>query len=170
VPATLAATTLHTPRFAPLAALTLTSARATRLDFATQQNLALVIEPHAPGLFRLRVGASSQLADDKPLAPRARAHQELLLARSDAVIEATLTALPGAKTSWRVTQGDVHLDLHGQPKQAARLALYRGETCLLALHTLACDAAVVATGCRRTVVRFGRDPRPSEPSWRNHRV
>jgi len=43
VPAALAATSLNAPRFAPLAALTQTSARATRLDFAAYHN-----RPSAP--------------------------------------------------------------------------------------------------------------------------
>jgi len=57
----------------PLAALTLASARTTRLDFAAKNGLALVIEPHAPGLFRLRAGLATQLAEDKALSARARA-------------------------------------------------------------------------------------------------
>jgi len=138
------ATTLHSPRFTPLAALTLAAARATRLDFVTQNELALVIEPHAPGLYRLRAGLASQLAEDKPLSPRARAHQELLLARHEAVGEATLASLPDTKTSWRVTQGEAHLDVHGQPAQTARLALYRGETCLLTLTTLSYQGTTAA--------------------------
>jgi len=127
----------------PLAALTLASARATRLDFVTKNGLALVIEPHAPGLFRLRAGLASQLAEDKPASPRARAREELLLARHEAVGEATVASKPETKTSWRITQGEMHLDVHGQPAQSVpqsvRLALHHGESCLLALTTLACQ-------------------------------
>jgi len=139
VPATSVTKTLHAPRFAPLAALTLASAHATRLDFVTKHGLALVVEPHAPGVFRLRAGAAAQWVEDKPLPPRDRVHQELLLARHNAVGEATLASLPEAKAGWRVTQGEVHLDIYGQPAQPVRLALYRGDVCLLALDTLVCD-------------------------------
>jgi len=135
-PAKLAAASLSFPRFAPLAALTLASARATRLDFVTKTGLALVVEPHAPGVFRLRAGPAAQLAEDKPVSIRARVHQDLLLARSDAVGEASIASLSDVKTSWRVTQGEVHLDVHGQ---SARLTLTWGETPVLALDTLACD-------------------------------
>ena len=129
----------------PLETLALRSSRTSRIEFDTLDGLRLVVEPHAPGVFRVRCGLVTQLAEDKALSGRARAHQEMLLAREEAVGEATVETLShGAHPVWRVVQGDVTLEISSHPVQ---LALYRGGTCVLAsdvsqdLPALACDDA-----------------------------
>ncbi|WP_032972116.1 glycoside hydrolase family 31 protein [Bordetella hinzii] len=105
----------------------LLTSRSSRIDFDAGGGLHLVVEAHAPGVFRLRGGEASLLTDDKPGA-RARAVAEMLLARQEAVGEATIAPRDDAQ-GWRITQGDVSLELRTDP---LRLALYRGETEVLA--------------------------------------
>ncbi|AZY50216.1 glycoside hydrolase family 31 protein [Bordetella avium] len=100
----------------------LLTSRPTRIDFDAGDGLHLVLEAHAPGVFRLRCGQAGLLTDDKPGA-RARAVAEMLLARQEAVGEATITPREGAD-GWRITQGDVSLDLSTDP---LRVTLYRGD-------------------------------------------
>ena len=132
----------------PIDTLVLKSSRPARLDFTVQEGLGLVVEPHAPGLFRLRFGPVAQLADDKPQTMRARALQEMLLARNEAVCEATVEPLPDGATGWQVTQGDTTLEIRCQP---LRITLIRGEARVVAsaeqagVPAFACDAADAPT-------------------------
>jgi len=125
----------------PIETIALKSARPARVDFVTPDGLSLVVEPHAPGLFRLRFGPTEQLAEDKTLSLRARAHQDMLLARNEAVCEAVVEVLPNDAQGWRITQGDVTLEIRCQP---LRLAMCRGETRVL---TSGDDAVSPALGC-----------------------
>jgi len=128
-----------------LETLALRSSRTSRIEFDALDGLRMVVEPHAPGVFRVRCGPATQLAEDKPLSGRARAHQEMLLAREEAVGEAMVETLSGgAHPGWRIVQGDAVLEISSHPVQ---LALYRNGTCVLAsdvsqdLPALACDDA-----------------------------
>jgi len=125
----------------PIDTLVLKSARPARLDFATPDGLSLVVEPHAPGLFRLRCSLAAQLAEDKVPSPRARAHQEMLLARNEAVCEAVVEPFPDGAEGWRITQGDTTLEIRCQP---LRIALYRGESRALVSGDAVMSSAV---GC-----------------------
>ncbi|AUL48333.1 glycosyl hydrolase [Bordetella trematum] len=106
----------------PLDTIELLTSRPSRIDFDAGDGLHLVVEAHAPGVFRLRCGEASQLTDDRPSA-RARATAEMLLARQEAVGEATLAPFDTAD-GWGITQGDVSLELRTDP---LRLVLRRGE-------------------------------------------
>jgi len=104
----------------------LTTSRSSRFDFDAGEGMRLVIEAHSPGVFRIRCGATPVVNDDKPGA-RARAIGEMLLARDEAVGEATLAPMDNAD-GWRITQGDVVLQVENHP---VRLSLFKGETCVL---------------------------------------
>lgn len=101
----------------------LLTSRPSRIDFDAGDGLHLVVEAHAPGVFRLRFGEASLLNDDKPGA-RARAVAEMLLARQEAVGESTISPRDDGD-GWRIAQGDVTLEVRSNP---VRVALYRGET------------------------------------------
>ena len=101
----------------------LLNARPSRVDFDAGDGLRLVVEAHAPGVFRLRCAAASALADDR-LAPRAKAVAEMLLARFEAVGEATLIPLEEGD-GWRISQGDTALEVRNDP---VRFSLFRAET------------------------------------------
>nr|WP_249204750.1 TIM-barrel domain-containing protein [Achromobacter sp. Marseille-Q0513] len=98
------------------------TSRPSRIDFDAGDGLHLVVEAHAPGVFRLRFGEASLLNDDKPGA-RARAVAEMLLARQEAVGESTISPRDDGD-GWRIAQGDVTLEVRSNP---VRVALYRGE-------------------------------------------
>jgi alpha-D-xyloside xylohydrolase len=100
----------------------LLTARPSRIDFDAGDGLRLVVEAHAPNTFRLRFGSAHQFADDKPTA-RARAVAEMLLARQEAVGEATVAPL-GDAAGWRITQGDASLEVHSDPLS---VVLFKGE-------------------------------------------
>lgn len=100
----------------------LLTSRPSRVDFDAGDGLHLVVEAHAPGVFRLRFGEASLLNDDKPGA-RARAVAEMLLARQEAVGESTISPRDDGD-GWRIAQGDVTLEVRSNP---VRVALYRGE-------------------------------------------
>ncbi|OZI46976.1 glycoside hydrolase family 31 protein [Bordetella genomosp. 5] len=104
----------------------LLTSRPSRNDFDAGDGLRLVIEAHAPGVFRLRCALTPHFNEDKPSA-RARALSEMLLAREEAVGEATLAPRDDA-SGWRITQGDVSLEILTNP---VRVVLWRGETQVL---------------------------------------
>ncbi|SUW53355.1 glycoside hydrolase [Bordetella holmesii] len=109
-----------------LDSIELLTSRPSRIDFDAGGGLHMVVEAHAPGVFRLRCGAAGLLTDERPSA-RARAVAEMLLARQEAVGEATIAPRDDAQ-GWRITQGDVALELRTDPLQ---LTLYRGEADVL---------------------------------------
>lgn len=100
----------------------LLTSRPSRIDFDAGDGLHLVVEAHAPGVFRLRCGEASLLTDEKPTT-RARAVAEMLLARQEAAGESTIAPREGGD-GWRITQGDVALEIQSDP---VRVALFRGE-------------------------------------------
>lgn len=105
----------------------LLTARPSRIDFDAGDGLRLVVEAHAPGLFRLRFG-TAQLFTDEKLSPRGKAIAEMLLARQEAVGEATVAPLDNA-AGWRISQGDTALEVRTAP---VSVALFRGDTQVLA--------------------------------------
>ncbi|WP_459616984.1 glycoside hydrolase family 31 protein [Bordetella sp. 2513F-2] len=110
----------------------LLTSRPSRIDFDAGDGLHLVVEAHAPGVFRLRCGEAALLADDKA-GPRARAVAEMLLARQEAVGEATVAPRDDGG-GWRIVQGDVVLELLSDP---VRITLTRGDHVVLSSHVSA---------------------------------
>ncbi|ANN68322.1 glycoside hydrolase family 31 protein [Bordetella bronchialis] len=104
-----------------LESIELLTARPSRIDFDTGDGLRFVVEPHAPGVFRIRCGQPHALADEKP-SPREKAIAEMLLARQEAVGEATI--VPRDAGGWRIVQGDTALEVLTDP---VRIALFKGD-------------------------------------------
>ncbi len=109
-----------------LDAVELLTSRSSRIDFDAGEGLRLIVEAHSPGVFRLRCAMAAVVNDEKP-STRARALAEMLLARDEAVGEATVTPLDNAQ-GWQITQGDIVLQLESSP---LRFSLMRGDTLLL---------------------------------------
>jgi alpha-D-xyloside xylohydrolase len=105
----------------------LLTTRPSRIDFDAGDGLRLVVEAHAPGVYRLRCGSAAALADEKPTM-REKAIAEMLLARQEAVGEAVTAPLDGSD-GWRITQGDTSLEVRTDP---VRIALFRGDLQVLA--------------------------------------
>src|SRR5690606_28813705 len=115
-------------RYQRLESLTPVSSTPSTYRFKTDQNLDVLVEASAPGVFRLCVGGPR--ATEKPLSTSAARVVALhdLLARDEAVGEAEQSALPGGEPGGRLAQGDMVLELRAEP---LRLGLYRGEQCVL---------------------------------------
>ncbi|WP_414599317.1 glycoside hydrolase family 31 protein [Achromobacter sp. F4_2707] len=112
----------------PLTHLEFTHANSVRAEFAfPDAGLALHVEAHAPGVYRIRCAPSNILAtrEEKPTA-RQKAHAEMLLARDEPVGELATSSVLGAN-GWRLEQGDVVLEIALEP---LRFTLYRGESCV----------------------------------------
>jgi alpha-glucosidase (family GH31 glycosyl hydrolase) len=109
-----------------LESIELSTARPSRIDFDTGEGLRLVVEAHAPGVYRIRCGYPQALSEEKPT-PREKAIAEMLLARQEAVGEATVTDRDGG--GWRIVQGDTALELLTDP---VRIVLMRGDKQVLA--------------------------------------
>ena len=98
-----------------LETLKLVDTLPTRVAFDVGASLSLIVEPHAPGVFRLRCGRPEALVADIAPGARARVHAEVLLARPEAIGEATFAALPSPATGWCMAQGDVTLEVTTKP-------------------------------------------------------
>ena len=98
-----------------LDSLKLVDTLPTKLVFDAGAGFRLAVEPHAPGVFRIRCGRPEAVAADILPGARARAHAEVLLARPEAIGEALLEPLKGALKGWRLVQGDVSLDISVNP-------------------------------------------------------
>jgi alpha-glucosidase (family GH31 glycosyl hydrolase) len=109
-----------------LESIELLTARPSRIDFDTGVGLRFVVEAHAPGVFRIRCASAHALADDKP-SSREKAIAEMLLARQEAVGEATVA--PRDDGGWRIVQGDTALEILTDP---VRIVLFKGDTQVLA--------------------------------------
>lgn len=127
-------------RYQRLESLTPVSSTSSTYRFKTDQSLDFLVEASAPGVFRLCVGGPR--ATEKPLSTSAARVAALhdLLARDEAVGEAEQAALPTGEPGVRLAQGDMVLELRAEP---LRLALYRGEQCVLRSSV---DAALPALG------------------------
>ncbi|ARP85634.1 glycoside hydrolase family 31 protein [Bordetella genomosp. 9] len=109
-----------------LESIELSTARPSRIDFDTGDGLRFVVEAHAPGVYRIRCGFPQTLSEDKP-SLREKAVAEMLLARQEAVGEATVTPREGG--GWRIVQGETALEVLTDP---VRIALYKGDKQVLA--------------------------------------
>ncbi len=89
-----------------------TSASKIRIDTGASFNIA--IEPHAPGTFRIRVGAASMLASEPVLTGRDRVHADALLIRNESIGEAQVQCLLG-QAGWLLSQGDLYLQVDRDP-------------------------------------------------------
>ncbi|MDN3988792.1 glycoside hydrolase family 31 protein [Zwartia vadi] len=105
-----------------LESLKLVDTLPSRIVFDAGAGMKLVVEPHAPGVFRIRCGLPEAVAADILPGVRARAHAEVLLARPEAIGEAILEPLSGPAKGWRLVQGDTALDITINP---FRLQLHR---------------------------------------------
>lgn len=89
-----------------LDSLKLIQSNPAKTVFDAGAGFKLVVEPHAPGVFRIRLGATDMVAHDMPASGRAKAHAEMLIARGEAISEAeTREATSGS--CWEICQGDV---------------------------------------------------------------
>ncbi|HTJ99532.1 MAG TPA: glycoside hydrolase family 31 protein, partial [Bordetella sp.] len=104
-----------------LESIELLTARPSRIDFDTGDGLRFVVEAHAPGVYRIRCGLPHALVDEKP-SPREKAIAEMLLARQEAVGEATIAPRDGG--GWRIVQGETALEVLTDP---VRVALFKGD-------------------------------------------
>lgn len=97
--------------------ISLISSKSACVDFSfVETDYALRVEAHAPGVFRLRVLAVDKLNNEK-LSTRAKVHQEMLLAREEAVSEMELATLPD-DVGWSLAQGETTLLLYRSPFKA----------------------------------------------------
>lgn len=105
------------------------NATSVRADFSlSQAGLALQIDAHAPGVYRVRCAPPDTLAarEEKPTA-RQKALAEMLLARDEPVGEMAASSVVGGG-GWRLEQGEIVLEVASNP---LRFALYRGDRCVL---------------------------------------
>jgi alpha-D-xyloside xylohydrolase len=98
-----------------LETLKLVDSLPSRVVFDAGAGMKLVVEPHAPGVFRIRCGLPEAVAADILPGVRARAHADVLLARPEAIGEAILEPLTGGVKGWRLVQGDTVLDISVNP-------------------------------------------------------
>ena len=89
----------------------------TKASFDVGGGFRLAVEPHAPGVYRIRCGRPEALATDILPGGRGRAHAEVLLARPEAIGESVLEPLTGEIKGWQLTQGDSTLELQSHPFQ-----------------------------------------------------
>ena len=89
----------------------------TKASFDVGGGFRLAVEPHAPGVYRIRCGRPEALAADVLPGGRGRAHAEVLLARPEAIGESVLEPLTGEVKGWQLTQGDSTLELQSNPFQ-----------------------------------------------------
>ncbi|PRZ00752.1 alpha-glucosidase (family GH31 glycosyl hydrolase) [Jezberella montanilacus] len=98
-----------------LDSLKLSDTLPTKVGFDLGSGLKLVVEPHAPGVFRVRVGKAESVAGDILPGTRAKVHADYLLARPEAVSEMQVEPLENTTTGWRLTQGEVSIELTSRP-------------------------------------------------------
>ncbi len=113
----------------PLTHLEFTNATSARAEFSLPEaGLALQVEAHAPGVYRVRCAPPDILLarEEKPSA-RQKAYAEMLLAREESVGEMATSSAVGTE-GWRLEQGEIALEIMADP---LRFALYRGDRCVL---------------------------------------
>jgi len=110
-----------------LEALKLVQSSASKVIFEAGDGFRLVIEPHAPGTYRMRLGLADAVLHDAPSSGRAKVHAELLVARPEAISEATCEELPG-KAGWVMRQGEVCLTV---AKQSFGISVSKNDQTLL---------------------------------------
>ena len=90
--------------------LNLVDAHASRVNFQSGQDTVMVVEPHAPGVFRIRCGKPESVAGHFPPGSRAKLYAEALMARPEPIGEAMVESLDG-QAGWRIVQGEVEMML-----------------------------------------------------------
>lgn len=110
-----------------LDSLKLVQSHPAKVVFDAGEGFRLVIEPHAPGVFRIRLGLADALAHDLPTTGRAKVHAGMLIARGEAISEAE-TVETDDQSAWSISQGDVTLKVG---KQAFCLDLIRNDQLLV---------------------------------------
>ena len=84
-------------------------------DFQTAKaDQILRVEAHSPGVFRIRLGALSDIQPER-VSLRVQQYAEMLLAREDAVGEFALEEGIATDDGWRLEQGDCTLELKHTP-------------------------------------------------------
>lgn len=111
-----------------LASLKLVETTTSRVRIDAGATFNIVIEPHAPNTFRVRIGSESELASESVLTGRARVHADALLVRNESIAEAQLLYLID-QSGWLLSQGDVSLQIDNDP---FCLKLLKGDQVLLA--------------------------------------
>src|SRR5690606_9095134 len=114
---------LQRSRYRSLGQLAHVSSNPTTVRFETEQGWPVVVEAHAPGVFRISVVPTGTAATDRVT--------ELanLLARTEAIGEATTESAPGC---WKIQQGEDILEIYSQPM---RFVLHRQGNPVLAAGT-----------------------------------
>ncbi|MEI8399952.1 MAG: glycoside hydrolase family 31 protein, partial [Alcaligenaceae bacterium] len=110
----------------------------TKASFDVGGGFRMAVEPHAPGVYRIRCGRPETLVADILPGGRGRAHAEVLLARPEAIGESVLEPLTGEVKGWQLTQGDSTLELQSSPFQ---LILKRHGKALLVLSAAGIQGA-----------------------------
>lgn len=113
-----------------LETLKLVDTLPTKVVFDVGGGKTLVVEPHAPGVFRIRCGRPEAVAADILPGARARVHADVLLARPEAIGEWAVEPVTSPVKGWRMAQGDVTLDVTTGPFD---LCLQRQGTTVLTL-------------------------------------
>ena len=91
--------------------LKLVDAHASRVNFLSGQECMLVVEPHAPGVFRIRCGKPESVAGHFPAGARAKFYADALMGRPEPIGEAIVEALDG-QIGWRILQGEIAMVVH----------------------------------------------------------
>jgi len=115
--------TLQRSRYRSLGQLAHVSSNSTTVRFETEQGWPLVVEAHAPGVFRITVVPTGTAATDRA------ADLASLLARPEAIGEATTESDSGC---WKIQQGDDVLEIYSQPM---RFVLHRQGNIVLSAGT-----------------------------------
>jgi len=120
-----------------LTSLQFRSVKSTLADFTVEgADLQFQVEASAPGVYRLRCAPAGRLHDEKR-GVRDKARAEMLVARPEPVGEMSMCSLTSQR-GWRLEQGDTALEITQSP---LRLALHRGEHCVLRMDLSAGPAA-----------------------------
>jgi len=112
-----------------LDSLKLIQSNLAKASFEVGGGYKLVVEPHAPGAFRIRLGPAEAVAHDLPSAGRAKVRAEMLIARGEAISEAETRVCDDGQF-WEVCQGETILQVG---KRAFALKIVRGEEVLFEL-------------------------------------
>ncbi len=120
-------------RYTRLASLSQRAVNGPSIHFTTDQGWPLLVEAHAPGVFRIRVDTTAE-GTAVPRASRPSSQRYELLARDEAVGEAAVETTAGG---FRIVQGEDVLELFTDP---LRIALSRKGT--VVLESLETDAVV----------------------------
>ena len=115
------------PLLMNLDSLKLIQSAPAKTSFDAGAGFKLVAEPHAPGVFRIRLGTADAVAHDLPTTGRAKVHADMLVARGEAISEAETRDAENGEY-WEIAQGEIVLQVG---KRAFALNLIRDGVALL---------------------------------------